>query len=96
MALVGVLGCKPEEPQIAAADYPGEMASGYCNAVFSCACEDYPYANPNECFADLLAAHDVINDAAYLSGLGYDATCPAQELAAIEALACNGSIARRW
>jgi hypothetical protein len=86
------LGCKQEEPKIAAADYPGEMAGGYCNAVFSCQCEDYPYASPNECFADLLEAYDIVNDEAFLSGLLYDGTCPAAELSEIESLACRGAI----
>jgi hypothetical protein len=92
MALLSSLGCKQEEPQVQAADYPGEMAKGYCNAVFSCQCEDYPYANPNECFGDLLESYDTVNDEAFLAGLLYDGTCPAQELDAIQQLACRGAL----
>jgi hypothetical protein len=92
MALVSSFGCKQEEPTVEAADYPGRMATGYCNAVFSCQCEDYPYDNPNECFADLLSSYDTANDAAFLAGLAYDGTCPAQELEYIESLACRGAI----
>jgi hypothetical protein len=92
MALLSSLACQQEEPKVQAADYPGEMAGGYCNAVFSCQCEDYPYASPNECFAELLEDYDTVNDEAFLSGLVYDGTCPAQELSEIESLACRGSI----
>jgi hypothetical protein len=92
IALLGSLGCSKEEPKVQAADYPGEMAGGYCNAVFSCQCEDYPYASPNECFAELLEDYDTVNDEAFLSGLLYDGTCPAQELSEIESLACRGAV----
>ncbi|WP_181197721.1 hypothetical protein [Enhygromyxa salina] len=68
------------------------MAQGYCSAVYSCTCDTYPYPTPNDCFAELLGAYDELNDAAYLSGLIYDGTCPAAELSAIESLACSGAV----
>jgi hypothetical protein len=69
------------------------MAFGYCEAVYNCPCESYPYPNFNECLADLSIAYDAINDEAFIAGLSYDGSCPAQELNEIEALACKGSVA---
>jgi hypothetical protein len=93
VALLGLIGCKQEDPTIAAKDYPQQMAFGYCEAVFSCPCEDYPYTNFNECVGDLNVAYDELNNEAFLAGLTYDGTCPAKELDGIAALACKSSIA---
>lgn len=92
LAVVCSIACKQEDPQIPAVDYPGAMAEGYCTAVYSCMCSDYPYPNVNECFADLVEAYDIVNDQAFLAGLAYDGTCPAKELDSIEALACKGYV----
>ena len=89
---VGALGCKQEDPTIAAKDYPQEMAVGYCTAVYSCTCTGYPYANFNECLTDLSVAYDKLNDDAFLSGLAYDGSCPAKELERIDSYECKNSI----
>jgi hypothetical protein len=66
-----------------------KMAFGYCEAVYNCACETYPYTNFNECYGKLSVAYDEVNDEAYLAGLQYDGSCPAKELEQIEQLACK-------
>ncbi|MFO7564991.1 MAG: PPC domain-containing protein [Enhygromyxa sp.] len=88
-ALLGAIGCKQEEPNIAAKDYPSRMAFGYCEAVYNCPCETYPYSNFNACYGALTGAYDEVNDEAYLAGLAYDGSCPAKELEQIEQLACK-------
>jgi hypothetical protein len=88
-ALLGAFGCKQEERNIAAKDFPMEMAAGYCGAVYNCACETYPYGSFNECFVRLNSAYDKVNNEAYLAGLQYDGTCPVKELDQIEQLACK-------
>jgi hypothetical protein len=89
LTLLGTFACKQEVPNIAAKDYPNQMASSYCEAVYGCSCESYPYVDFNECFADLSVAYDELNDAAYLAGLSYDGSCPAKKVEEIEALACK-------
>ena len=60
-AMLGAIGCKQEEPSIPANEYPTRMASGYCEAVYGCQCESYPYDNFNECLGDLSVAYDELN-----------------------------------
>jgi hypothetical protein len=93
VALLGLstAGCKDEPRTIPANKYPEELASSYCKAVYGCACESYPYANLNECFAELVTAYAVLNNDAYSAGLTYDGSCPAQEVDAVDAMGCKSS-----
>ncbi|HLT34648.1 MAG TPA: hypothetical protein VK034_00150, partial [Enhygromyxa sp.] len=92
LAAIAAIGCKQEDPTIPANEYPSRMAFGYCEGVYGCQCESYPYDNFNECVAYLSAAYDELNDDAFLAGLKYDGTCPAKELQGVDGLACTNYV----
>ena len=91
-ALLALSACKQEEKTVEAKDYAQEMSSSFCEAVFSCSCETYPYDNFNQCYAGLNSAYAEAVNEAYLAGLSYDGTCPAKQLEQLESLACKSAL----
>jgi hypothetical protein len=89
--LLSVSACKQEDRTIEAKDYPGEMASGYCEAVYSCPCDSYPYANSSVCQSQLDQAYSQVAFAAAGAGLKFDGRCAIKELDQLSSLACSSS-----
>ena len=92
LTLLTASACKQEDREIAPKDYAQELAFGYCEAVYSCSCESYPYANFNACYAEVSVGYAEVANEAYAAGLAYDGTCPVKELDQINNLACKSSV----
>jgi hypothetical protein len=85
-------GC-PGESTISEIDAPRELALGFCDAVFACACVDSAgFGSVEGCRESTGQALLTQQNAAVNAGLIYDASCVAEDLDKIETLACTRAL----